>query len=337
MEIYLDDRFSRFGFKEKDGVLLLSKGEMANRSVLMTRKAGMKILDRKNIHGSIQFNGIFQAKGEKFNEILKEMGNSNHNDWIATRYTKDPKKAKRLLDAIYRFIKDNVIKHYQEKIEETVDAFGIKDFLPNNLDRNKDNEDKDKEKDPLNNHIEKVILKPRKTKRTMVEGVSGQDVENYMIRSGIIDGDETGPGTFKDSTTKTGGNDNNQGVGSPGGENKEDPDGEKAIIAKGDRFKESDRFQTRLIERDYRNGEYRLILMGNTKSDKLKVRINLVSETGYNYKDNLEAAYLDKQELKVVNDYFILENPITKTKLIDFKVPYSNRIRMGVKIYENKR
>lgn len=336
-EIYLDDRFIRFGFEEKDGVLLLSKGEMANRSILMTRKAGMKILDRKNIHGSIQFNGIFQAEGEKFNEVLKEMENPNHNDWIATRYTKNPREAKRLLDAIYRFIKDNVIKHYQEKIEESVDAFGIKDFLPNNLDKDTNNEDGDKEKGSLDNHIEEVILKPRKVKRTMVEGVSGQDVERDMIRSGIIDGDETGPGTPKDSLTKTKGNGNNQGVGNPGGDNKEDPDGEKVVIAKRNRFEESDRFQTKLIERDYRNGEYRLILMGNTKSDKLKIQINLVSETGYNYKDNLEAAYFNKQELKVINDHFILENPTTETNLINFKIPHSNRIRMGVRIYENKR
>lgn len=336
-KIHLDERFKEFGFNEKDGMLLLSKGDKANRSVLMTRKAGMKILDRKSIHGSIQFNGIFQAKGEKFNEILKGLENPNHKDWIASRYTKDPNMANKLLDAIYRFMKDNVIEHYQEKIDETVDAFGIKDFLPNNLSNDKDEESNDKENSSLKINLEEAVLKPRDLQGISSDSINGDDIEREMVRSGIVEGEETGPGTPKDSETNGKGGGNSGGTGRPGGDNKEDPDGKKTILEKEEQFKKSNKFTARIVELNYKMGEYRLILTGETHSDKLKVQINLVSETGSNYKDNLETAYSHGEELIVKKDYCILENPQKKSNIIDFKVSHENRLRMGVTIYENKR
>src|SRR5699024_7931035 len=83
MKFNLDERFEKYDFIKslEDGYLLLLDHDPANRKVLQTREAGMKIYERNRINGKINFSGVFQAVGNKFNAFLKDMENANHNIW----------------------------------------------------------------------------------------------------------------------------------------------------------------------------------------------------------------------------------------------------------------
>ena len=58
-----------------DGTLYLLNVEPANRKILQTRKAGMKIYERGYVNSIINFTGIFQATGIKLNKFLKDLEN----------------------------------------------------------------------------------------------------------------------------------------------------------------------------------------------------------------------------------------------------------------------
>lgn len=331
LKIKLDEKFERYGFKQDDGYLLISKRENSNRSVLMTRKAGMKIYDRKNISGSIQFNGIFQATGEYFNSMLQDMENPNHNKWISDRYEDNPKLAKDLLYDIYRFCKDNVVEHYQEKVEKQVDAFGISEFLPNKLNKEETNNTKD---EGLEEEIKEVILKPREAKSIEKKSIDLKDFEKQLVRQGIIDGGEKGKGTSKDKKTKSKGGKNSGGTGESDGKNKKHENGRKSSVEKKKNYEETNKYTVRVIERNYKNGEYRLILKGDTQTERLKVKLNLVGENGYGYKDSIISAKFENTQLKVYEDYLIIKDLSKKLNVIDLKLPYRNRVKIGVKIYD---
>lgn len=331
LKIKLDERFKNYGFEEDDGYLLISKKENANRSVLMTRKAGMKIYDKKRISGSIQFNGIFQATGDSFNAMLKAMENPNHSDWIADRFTDNPRQAKELLLDIFRFCKENVVEHFQDKVENQVDAFGISEFLPNKINEEATSKDED---EGLEEEIKDVILKPREVKIIEKQTISTKDFEKQLVRKGIIDGYEQGEGTPKDTNTKTKGGKNLGGLGQVGGKNKEDESGRKSSIKSNKSFKETNKYVARIIEKNYKHGEYRLILNGKNKTEKLKVQLNLVGENGYGYKDSIIHAKDNQKYLKVNKDYLIIEDLNKELNIIDLKLPYKNRVKIGVKMYD---
>lgn len=332
-KIKLDDRFKKYGFKKDDGIIYISQKQNANRSILMTRKAGMKIYDRKGISGSIQFNGIFQILGDEFNEILKEMENPNHDKWVAERYKKDPKLAERLLRDMFQFMKENVIDFFEEKIEDRVDAFGLKEFLPNKL--NETNESENEGRESLNSQINEVTLLDRKIDNLRSQDISGDEIERDLIIRGIIDGDEGGLGTPKDTDTETKGGKGHAGVGDGPGDNKEDSEGRKVIINSRAKFKESKKYKARIIEVNYKEGRYKLYLSGRNDAKQIKIKINLISETGYNYKDEIRQASLNGKSLEIRNDTIVIEKINSGNNLIHFQIPYDQRIRMGVKIYEN--
>lgn len=332
IKVNLDDRFKEYGFNEDDGYLLLSRGKDANRSVLMTRKAGMKIYDRKGFSQSIQFNGIFQATGELFNSMLQDMENPNHNKWVPERYEKNPKLAKKLLLDIFRFCRENIMDNYQEKIEKQIDAFGISEFLPNKL--NKGEDDKGEDESGLDEKIKDVIVKPRETKGVRKEGFNTDEYEKKLIRQGIIDGDEQGSGSPKDTDTKNKGGRNRGGVGEPGGRNKKGENGRETSIEVNKSYRETKKYNVRIIEMDYRKGEYRLILNGKDHGEKIKIELNPIGENGSSYKGSIISAIDNKEKLEAQENYFVIYKPDKDLYKIDLQLPYNNRIKLGVNVYD---
>lgn len=106
--------FEPYAIESGEAVLVLSNKTENNRRVLMTRKAGMKIFDKKSISGVLKFSGVFQATGPNINKVLKEIENPNHDKWSVDRAS-DKKRAKQFLDFVTKFIKKAVIDEYQEK------------------------------------------------------------------------------------------------------------------------------------------------------------------------------------------------------------------------------
>ena len=333
----LDERFNKYGFNEDDAKLYLSKSEDANRSVLMTRKAGMKIEDKKNISGSIQFNGIFIADGRKINSMLKDMENPNHDKWVYTRYEKNPKLAKELLSDLYRFIKDSVIENYQEKVKDKVDAFGMSKFLPNRL-QETENLGNRKEGISLKPRIKEVEFKDNKSKNTKIQEISGEELVKKLEREGVIPGEFGGEGNPKTGETAGHGAGGFGGVGEDDGENQIGDSENTSVFNKYKNFKkEFKNANFRIVENDYKKGKYYLNINSNMKLKALKIVINIISETGYGYKEKINNIVLDGKSIESRGNYFIIEK-IDENKLnqINFEINYRERVKMEVELYENK-
>lgn len=69
VRINLDERFLKYKFitQKTDATLMILEHEPANRTILQTRKAGMKIYERNRVNGNINFSGVFQATGKALN------------------------------------------------------------------------------------------------------------------------------------------------------------------------------------------------------------------------------------------------------------------------------
>ena len=89
----------------------------------MCRKNGMKIFDKANISGTIQFAGICILKDEKINEYFRDMENPQHNAWEPERHSVDSKsKAKNNITMLYRFVKESVLDIGKKTTIDEIDA-----------------------------------------------------------------------------------------------------------------------------------------------------------------------------------------------------------------------
>lgn len=124
--VKIEHEFSGLGTIELS--ILVSQG--FHRKVMMCRKNGMKIFDKANISGTIQFAGICVLKGEKINEYFRDMENPQHNAWEPERHSTDSKsKAKSNISMLYRFVKDSVIDIGKKTTVDEIDAEGMGEYF----------------------------------------------------------------------------------------------------------------------------------------------------------------------------------------------------------------
>lgn len=348
LEINLDERFERYGFKFTDGKLILSKRnnksmiiktKSANRKILITRIAGMKIKERDQISNNIQFNGIFIAKGAKFNNILKQMENPNHNDFIADRlkdiYLEDPTLGKDLLDDMYYFMKENVKNNYENKIEESVDAFGISDFLPNRISNKFKDEGSSLEKESLS--VNKIEIKMNEHKEDYESDMDklNQEHLNELEKSGVAKGEGFfgGEGTTGDGNHSKNGKRGDEGANPLiDGYNKPDDNSQKILQKKEKEFK---KLKFRVLEEDYTKGLYKIVINTNEEIKELRIEIKVVGENGSKYGERiLDAVYLNNKVKTIDNNIYI--SNLEKNSKILFKIPFKKRVKMEVKFYETK-
>ncbi|MDO4793675.1 MAG: hypothetical protein Q3993_05790 [Filifactor alocis] len=99
------------------------------RKVLMARNNGMKIFDKKNISATIPFAGVCILRDKKINEFFREMENPQHNNWEPERHS-DEKKAKKMRQKLFSFIKDKIFETGRTTILDEMDAVGAGEFVP---------------------------------------------------------------------------------------------------------------------------------------------------------------------------------------------------------------
>lgn len=108
--------------------ILMNQG--LHRKVMMCRKNGMKIFDKANISGNIQFAGICVLKDEKINEYFRDMENPQHNAWEPERHSTDSKsKAKSNISMLYRFVKESVLDVGKKTTVDEIDAEGMGEYF----------------------------------------------------------------------------------------------------------------------------------------------------------------------------------------------------------------
>ena len=114
--------------------------ECSEKKVLEMRQAGMKIREDTAFRIPINFTAIFIATGkgaiskkpeDNISSFLRKCENQAHDDWAADEYKEEKNKAKGIINKIHQIILDAVKKEMPDLGDESVDAFGLSDFLPN--------------------------------------------------------------------------------------------------------------------------------------------------------------------------------------------------------------
>lgn len=111
-------------------VLRVLVNQGLHRKVMMCRRNGMKIFDKANISGTIQFAGICVLKDEKINEYFRDMENPQHNAWEPERHSIDSKsKAKSNISMLYKFVKESVLDVGKKTTVDEIDAEGMGEYF----------------------------------------------------------------------------------------------------------------------------------------------------------------------------------------------------------------
>lgn len=323
----LGDEFRQFGFDKEDASLFIIKAEEANRSILMTRRAGMKIFEKKGISSSIQFTGVFHATGKEMNRMLKIMENPAHEKWVPSRFKEDPKVAERFIKLLYKYIKETILCAFQEIITEEVDAYGLGDFLPDVTSSRGKSEEQ-------SNNIDDITA-------TLVIGnfhaknnssVGAEDYYEDQVQTNIDDGDYNGPGNNQNGNRGEQGNIPQQGSGETYGNNQNNEDGERVSQTTHLR-KLKGKYIAKIIEK---KGIYTLLFKPDVTIKKGVIEIIAVGEQN-STKINIIAASHNSNNL-ITDHNRISINNIEKDYVyeVNFQLHLKVRMKLEVNIFEDK-
>lgn len=339
LKFNFDARFKGYSFyeNEEDATLYLLQHEPANRTVMQTRKAGMKIYDRNRISGNINFSGVFQATGNKLNAFLKDMENANHNTWSTDRLAGNSRKeAERLLTDLLQWYKEKVKESYEVSGENEIDAFGVNDLLP--LNENKESKDNAVKDSGIKNKIENISMKKKTTKPELNsdDGDKESDLlDRDLEEAGISDGEGSGYGGGNNGSG--GGNDTPTSGGSEKGNKGEDSEGDKNNIEKEKRISASDSVSFKIIGLNPNEGQYRIVGKAHKKMKLTDIVFKYVGADGKTYSIKLLSAS-SKNHPVTLNRNALRLNKVSKGDhlFIDFTVDSKLRMKMEGTVYEIK-
>lgn len=184
-------------------------GKELSKKIAMVRSTGMKIFDKGHIQTPVRFAGVFCAKGEKLNALLRAMEPPSHNKWEENRY-EDPQYAKSIRSELYGWIADKVKSLSLTDDVEQLDAEGVSQYLPDDADDNPppaaDNQAEGEKSEPL-----PTILVQTRTYKPLSTNANAS-AETAGVEPGDDESDAPGGGEGG------GGDDGGGGGGGRGGE-----------------------------------------------------------------------------------------------------------------------
>lgn len=272
VRINLDERFLKYKFitQKTDATLMILEHEPANRTILQTRKAGMKIYERNRVNGNINFSGVFQATGKALNAYLKRLESADHDNWSATRLRgSEEKEARKFLADLLHFYKECIKNAFDSADSDEVDAFGIESLLP--LNNEGDNEKVDK---GIRNVFTGEIIRQKPPRMVPV---SNSDWEDKKIEATLRESGDEGK-----SSRNSGGNDSNSRPTSR--------IGRKKVSKKKKRTGVSDRVKMKVIELNYVKGKYRLVLKADKDIRLAEIELRYIGADGKSYSISTENA-----------------------------------------------
>ncbi len=314
-----------------------------HRKVMMCRKNGMKIFDKANISGTIQFAGICILKDECINEYFRDMENPQHNKWEPERHSRDSKvKAKNNISMLYKFVKNAVIDLGKKTTVDEIDAEGMGEFFADLETINTDNMSKE---EAISNHTSNIEINVSKLEKEQMGYEALLDGESEYPEEPDIDefdksyGDIGSKNTYDDennlSHTGTGfGNDEGDNSGTHN-------TGENAFSANyGDFFDESrithiGTMSVRLFVSDRINNVYTLIFVPKKNTGKGYLQISLSGEQKNIKVAVVNATDLDNNIALRCNSNKIFMNNIERNKRnkISFQLEYAEECSLEVKLY----
>ena len=330
---YPEKKYKKIGeFKEGEATLYIMRGEDLNRRVLMTRKAGMRLFEQNRISGSISFTGILIIHGTHMNQVFKKMENPAHTEWEPNRYEEAPSEAKKAFSDLRKFIRETVQQQFQAETTDTMDAFGVSDFLP---DTTQVAGEGDEKKESLTMKIKSIAQKKKeKPKKKVKKKQRKENFEDTLEEVGIApEGEQAGHSN----------DDRNEGEGLGGGtgnqHGEQGPSDEGiggARDGKGEKEKNKPiDVDTRYICLEKDSGLYRLNIKPEKKFEKGKLEFKVSGEQS-DYmlpvitvtSNDIEITSIDKNVVRFVN--------LTgkKPKNIQVQVDYEQYCVLEVDLYE---
>lgn len=339
LEFELDDRFERYSFVESlsDAKLLLLAHEPANRTVLQTRKAGMKIYERNRISGNINFSGVFQATGNKLNSFLKDLENANHNIWSTDRKQgRERTEADNFLRDLLRWYKQKVNESFASEGEGNIDAFGVSDLLP--LSRNDDKE-REKAKDKgIKNIIDKVQINKRNTKMKFYDGDKEEDLMNKSLEAvGLGEGESSGGGSSRKGSGDGDSPDVQGGIGEEEGDKGFDDQGDQVVTEIEKRVSAPDSLNIKIVEVNYIQGQYKVIGKVFKGIRHAEIDLRSVGANGISYKIRVLEANSNTHNVEIKRNMIRMKNARKNNNfIIDIHIDSKLRMKMEGVVYEIK-
>lgn len=320
----------------KDATLYLLNIEQANRKVLQTRKAGMKIYERGYINSIINFTGIFQATGTKLNEFLKDLENANHDKWSVDRKQGNNRtEAQNLLTDLLRWFRSEVKSNYGVTTEEINDAIGVSDLLPI-VDSDNDNKE-NKDSGIKNKFTGSKIKEPRKNTLINDGEKEEEDLRKALEDIGISDSENgsVGPGSSREG--KGGGNnpDNEFGTGGKDGDFEPDDKSDKRVVTEVQKPIGKGDMNAKLIGLNYKAGKYKLVGKANKKFDKLAIHFKSVGDNGSTYKVKVLDSHSGLHDTTHTSKEIIL-NKINRNDLIDITFDIDTKLKLKMEVIINE-
>jgi hypothetical protein len=134
--LFHEDDFEGLGRIE----LRLLPGKEYPKRVAMVRSSGMKIFDKGHFQTPLRFAGVFTAGGADLNALLKSLEPPSHDKWSDER-AEDTPRAKTVLRSLYGWINDKVRSLSDLHGAEELDAEGVSQYLPDDLDESEQPQD----------------------------------------------------------------------------------------------------------------------------------------------------------------------------------------------------
>ncbi|GAB6745689.1 hypothetical protein BOVMAS37_09580 [Streptococcus uberis] len=331
LEFKLDEKFLEYPFINdiSDGKLILLETDMGNRSILQTRISGMKISNRNGISGNIKFTGVFRATGIDFDRFLKGLENTNHTNWSEDQASKEDRMiAKKLLKDLFQWYKERVKTSFEIEVDESVDAFGLSDFLPQIV-----NDEGTIEKSPesgIKNKIKKFEIKRTNEKNKFNQSSKDEEGRLNSILENLGYGDEN-PGNGGKKNSSTGG-----GIK---GKIKPYLGGLKNLgLFKKERINSAeDQFIMKSIVTNRKLGQYRVILKPIKDMEKIDLKLYYIGEDGSSTAAEVLNVSSTTNKINVNQDSIRIEKILKNQQInIDVTIDKNVLVKMEGKIYEVK-
>lgn len=190
---------------------LLARAGMPKR-IAMTRETGMLIYEKGHFRTPVSFCGVLVARGEKLNELLRALEPPSHNDWVPGRHD-NPKYAEGIMRKLIAWLHSKVRELTNDELGDRLDADGISQFLPDDLDEQEKRREEgaaesiENEK-PSETTVRIRPIKPPGQRDIFGEAVAagqGDDETSDVGEEGLGDGDPSSPNSGSGGATSAGG------------------------------------------------------------------------------------------------------------------------------------
>ncbi len=331
LKISLDSNIygKRFGFKDGECILYLKEGEGFNRKILVTRRAGMRILEQNRISGSIEFTGVLIVEGNNMNEAFKRMEIPSHDAWEPGRCRGEEKLYTNILSGLRKYLRDTVKECFGKITSTSMDALGASDFLPDKPD---EEQEEKIQKDDMSTRIKDLSGRTIEPKKNRSKAVEIEEVKPCDDNGGSGLGGESEvdsdphpspePGPYPGS---------NPGFNpKPSGDNPGNERGYREISVK-----------KRLICKDARKGIYNISMITPSDASKGKLEFILSGEQNDFELPIVEAKIISggtAQIDSILNNIIILNNLEKGKQLkLEVHVKFDGYCMMEVDYYANKK